>query len=311
MAKIENKAPVGVKKNKEKRQNPLVPYLMLSPQLIGLLVFSIYPILWVFRYGFYDYDGVNASFIGLENFIRIFTRDPEYWKSILNTIILAYGKLIVEIPLALIIALVLVSPKMKFKKIFLIGYRLPTVTGMAVNCLIFTFLFNSRSGVINQILQNLNIISEPINWFGTKWGAMFVIMLESLWEGFAANVLYFMAGVGGISDEVLEAADIDGANRVQKFIRITVPMLAPVVRMVLMLAMINGMQIMNSVLLLTNGGPAGSTDVVMLRIYKMFFTGAETPQYGYASAMGMVTTVIIGLLTVIYLKFSQKAEEVN
>ena len=311
MAKIENKAPVGVKKNKEKRQNPLVPYLMLSPQLIGLLVFSIYPILWVFRYGFYDYDGVNASFIGFENFIRIFTRDPEYWKSILNTIILAYGKLIVEIPLALIIALVLVSPKMKFKKIFLIGYRLPTVTGMAVNCLIFTFLFNSRSGVINQILQNLNIISEPINWFGTKWGAMFVIMLESLWEGFAANVLYFMAGVGGISDEVLEAADIDGANRVQKFIRITVPMLAPVVRMVLMLAMINGMQIMNSVLLLTNGGPAGSTDVVMLRIYKMFFTGAETPQYGYASAMGMVTTVIIGLLTVIYLKFSQKAEEVN
>lgn len=311
MTNIERKKPVKVAKVKEKKQNPLIPYLMLSPQLIGLFVFTLYPILWVFRYGFYDYDGINASFIGLENFVRIFTRDLEYWKSILNTIILAYGKLIIEIPLALIVALVLVSPKLKFKKIFLIGYRLPSVTGVAVNCLIFTFLFNPRNGVINFMLQNLNIISEPINWFGTKWGAMFVIMLESLWEGFAANVLYFMAGVGGISDEVLEAAEVDGTNKIQKFIYITVPMLAPVIRTVLLLAMVNGMQIMNSVLLLTNGGPAGSTDVVMLRIYKMFFTGQDQPQYGYASAMGMVTTVIIGILTVIYLKFSQKADEVN
>jgi len=310
MAKINKNSPVNSAKVKEKKQNPLIPYLMLSPQIIGLIVFTIYPIIWVFRYAFYDYDGIRASFIGMENFVRIFTRDPEFWKSVLNTIILAYGKLIIEIPLALIIALVLVSPKLKFKKLFLIGYRLPSVTGVAVNCMIFLFLFNVRNGIVNKMLLDAHMIAEPINWFGTKWGAMFVIMLESLWEGFAANVLYFMAGVGGISDEVLEAADIDGANRFQKFTRITVPMLAPVVRTVLLLAMVSGMQIMNSVMLLTNGGPAGSTDVVMLRIYKMFFVGAETPQYGYASAMGIVTTVIIGILTVIYLKFSQKADEV-
>lgn len=284
--------------------------LLILPQLIGFFVFSLYPVIWLFKYSFFDFDGITERFIGLENYVRIFTRDPEYWISVVNTIIIAYGKLIVEIPLALVVALMLSSSKTKGKKLFSVGFYLPKITGVAVNCMIFTFLFATFNGTVNNTLMALNVISEPISWFATKWTSLFVIMLESLWSGFAANVLLFMAGVANISDDVLEAASIDGANSFQTFMRVTLPMLAPVIKTVLMLAMVNGMKIMNEVLLLTNGGPAGTTDVVMLRIYKQFFDSTLVPQYGYGSAMGVVTTIIIGILTVIYLKISKKADSV-
>ena len=285
--------------------------LLIAPQLIGFVVFSLYPIIWLFKYSFCDYDGIVSKFIGLENYIRIFTRDPEYWVSVLNTLIISYGKLILEIPLALIAALMLTSPKTRGKKLFSVGFYLPKITGVAVNCMIFTFLFSTFNGTVNNFLMSIGVIEGPISWFATKWSSMFVIALESLWSGFAANMLFFMAGVQNISDDVLEAAQIDGANSVQTFFKITLPMLAPVVKTILMLAMVNGMKIMNEVLLLTNGGPAGSTEVVMLRIYKQFFDNDFTiTQYGYASAMGVVTSFIIGILTVIYLKITKKADSV-
>lgn len=294
---------------KEKRSEEIQAYALLSPQLIGFFVFTLYPIIWVFRYSLYDYDGITAKFIGLENFVRIFTRDPDYWMSVLNTIIIAYGKLIIEIPLALIVSLLLSANGTKLKKMFSVGFYLPKVTGVAVNCMIFAFLFSTFNGPINNLLIKFGITENPINWFSGKWSAMFVITLESLWSGFAANVLFFMAGIQNISEDVMEAASIDGANKFQSFFKITLPMLAPVIRVILMLAMVGGMKIMNEVLLLTNGGPAGTTDVVMLRIYKQFFDASLVPQYGYASTMGVVTTFIIGILTVIYLKMSKKGEE--
>lgn len=301
-----NKGGIASKKVQKERQ----AYLMIAPQLIGFFVFTIYPIFWVFRYAFYDYDGIYARFIGIENFIRAFTRDPSFWMSILNTIIIAYGKLIIELPLALIVALILSSNAIKVKKIFSLGFYLPRVTGTAVNCLIFSFMFATVNGTVNNGLLNLGLISAPHNWFGDKWSAMSVIILQSLWTGLAANVLYFMAGVSNISEDVIEAAKIDGATKIQTFFRVTLPMLAPVVRVVLMLAMVNGMKIMNEVLLLTNGGPANSTNVVMLQIYKMFFNSDGSPQYGYASALGVITTFVIGILTFIYLKISKKADSV-
>lgn len=302
-------AAKGIKNQKKsvERQS----YLLIAPQIIGFLVFSLYPILWVFGHAFYDYDGYNSRWIGIENFIRAFTRDLGFWKSVLNTFIISYGKLIVELPLALIIALLLSSGAIKAKKLFSVGYYMPIVTGTATNCLIFSFLFATFNGIINNGLMKIGMIAGPIDWFAGKWSAMFVIMLESLWAGFAVNVLYFMAGVQNVSEDVLEAAEIDGAGRFTRFFKVTLPMLAPVVRVVLMLAMVNGMKIMNEVLLLTNGGPADGTNVVMLHIYKMYFANDGKPQLGYASALSVITTVILGIITFVYLRISNKADSVG
>ncbi len=309
MQSIKEKLTRGIQNQKKAIEKQ--SYFLIAPQIIGFLVFSLYPIIWVFGYAFYDYDGYNARFVGLENFIRAFTRDPGFWKSIVNTFIIAYGKLIIELPLALIIALLLSSGAIKAKKLFSVGYYMPMVTGTATNCLIFSFLFATFNGLINNGLMKIGAIVAPIEWFSQKWTAMFVIMLESLWAGFAANVLYFMAGVQNVPEDVLEAADIDGAGRLTRLFKVTLPMLAPVIRVVLMLAMVNGIKIMNEVLLLTNGGPADSTNVVMLHIYKMYFANDGKPQLGYASALSVITTVILGVLTFVYLRISNKADSVG
>jgi len=301
-----NKASLAAANRSKERQ----AYALIAPQLIGFFVFSLYPILWVVRYAFYKFDGIDATFCGLDNFVRAFTRDPQYWKSIINTMIIAYGKLIIEIPLSLVVALLLSNNLIKVRKIFTVSYYLPSVTGSAVNAMIFCFMFATVNGTVNNALLKIGFIDVPVEWFAHKWTAMAVIIIQSLWKGFAVNTLYFMAGVQNISDDVLEAARVDGATKLQEFTRITIPMLMPTVRIILMLAMISGMQIMNDVMLITNGGPAGSTNVVMLQIYKMYFEPAGIAQYGYASALGVILSVILGIITFVYLKISKKADEV-
>lgn len=287
-------------------------YLLIGLQLLGFFIFSIYPILWVFRYGFYDFDGVTATWCGWENFVRAFSRDALYWKSVLNTFIIAYGKLIVEIPLAFLVALALTSGLVKFKRFFMVGFYLPKMSGMAVNCLIFTYLFATVNGPINNILTDAGIIASDIAWLGTKWTALAVIMIRSTWAGFSTNMLYFMAGVSNVSEDCLEAAKVDGANAVKIFFKITLPMIAPVLKTILMLAMVSGMKVYQDVMLLTNGNPGGSTNVVMLYLYQLYFeTDGSTAQYGYASALGIITTFIIGGVTMIYLRLTKKADEVG
>ena len=287
----------------------LQSYALIALQLIGFCVFSIYPIIWVVRYGFYDYDGVTASWVGPDNFIRAF-RDVQYWRSLVNTFFIAYGKLILEIPLAFLVALALTSGYAKFKRVFMVGFYLPKVTGIAVNCMIFSFIFATFNGPVNNILMSFGIVDTPVNWLGTSSGSFAVIMLRSVWVGFCINTLYFMSGISAVPEDCIEAAKIDGANGLQIFFRITVPMLAPVLKTVLMLAMVNGMKMYEDVMLLTNGGPGGKTNVVMLYIYQLFMQSAGKPQLGYASALGVITTIVVALITVIYLKLTRKADEV-
>ena len=293
-----------------KKEQVITSYAVLAPQLIGFFVFTIYPILWVFRYSFYDYDGVTAVFNGIENYIRVFTRDTQFWMSLLNTFIIAYGKLIIEIPLALIIAFIMTTKHFRLRPLFSAGFYMPNVLSVSVTATVFVFMFSTFGGVVNGFLQALGIIDVPIDWFANKWTAMTIIAAESIWKGFGINMLFFMSGIQNISDDVYEAAEIDGAGKLIQFLRITVPLIGPVLRVILMLAMVNGVKAMNNVLLLTNGGPNGQTNVAMLYLYKLYFDTGDKPQYGYASAVGVVLSIVIAMITVVYLRMSQKANDI-
>lgn len=295
---------------KQSKGQTIACYLMISTMIIGFFVFTIYPVMWNMRYAFYDFDGAVEKFIGIDNFKRIFTSDVQYWKSILNAIVIAYGKLIVEIPLALICA-VLLGRKAKFPGFFRAVYFLPTVIGVSVAATIFSKIFATYAGILNDLLTASRIVSSPVNWFGNKWTAIFVIMVESVWANFGTNVLFFMAGVQGISKDYYEAADIDGATPVAQFFHITLPLLKPITRTILLLAMTEGIKLLDSVMLLTNGGPGGTTDVVMLYMYKYFFTTDTSAQIGYASALGIVTSVILCIISLVYMYLSKNFESNN
>ncbi len=287
-------------------------YLMIIPMLIGFLVFTIYPIVYVIQYSWFDYDGfTEAKFIGFDNFVRVFTRDKPFWASMMNTLIITLSKISIELPLALLLA-VLLNAKRKINNAFRTFLFLPTIISTAIIGLIFSILFNSYNGIINQILLSMGL--DSINWFGHKWTSMIVIVISAVWSHLGINMILFLMGLQSIPRELYECAQIDGANSVQKFFKITIPMLGPVLQTILMLAIVEGLKLSDLVLVLTNGQPAGSTEVVMTYIYKYFFStdslSGSIAQYGYASSMAVVTAGIIGIITVLYLRLSRKLKNV-
>ena len=302
-------------KRNYKKSVVIQSYLILSPQILGFFVFSVYPIYYIFRYSFTDYNGVKGSFVGLANYIKIFTEDRAFWSSVANTFILTGMKMVMEIPLAFLLAMLLCSKSLKARRLFNTLLFLPSVVGVASVGMIFSYIFRTFNGLINNILIALGGIGAPINWLGQKWTAMFVIALMSTWMTFPINMMYFCGAIAGVPQEVYESARLDGCGGIRKIFSIILPMIAPTFKVILMLAITGTMKIMNEVMMLTKGGPNGETNVVMLYLYNMFFgTGTSAAssyetKIGYASAGSIVMTVIIGIVTILYLLFTKKADE--
>jgi raffinose/stachyose/melibiose transport system permease protein len=281
--------------------------------IIGFLLFTIYPIIWVLRYSVYEYDGMTEPiFIGLENFVRVFTRSPDFWQSMVNSLLLTMGVLLIETTLALLLAVFLNSSS-KVNSLFRTVFFMPTIISSAIIGVIFAILFSSFNGIINNILIQFNIIGLPVDWFADKWHALLVLFIAQIWSSFGITMVYFLMGLQGIPKELYECAEIDGANKVQQFFKVTIPMLAPVLQIVLMLAIINGMKMTDLALVLTNGTPAGKSEVVMTYIYKYFFSSGvttATAQFGYASAMAVVTAFVVGIITILYMQLSNKMKKI-
>lgn len=279
---------------------------MLSPMLIGFILFTYVPIIYILRFAFYESNGFRETFIGVENFIRVFTRDKAYWSSLLNTIVLSFGKLAVEIPLALFLA-VLLNKGRKGTGFFRTVLFMPTVISAAIAGLIFSLMFASFNGTVNGILQNIGIIDRPISWFSQKGTAMFVIGFASVWNNFGINMVFFLMALQSVPQELYECADLDGANSFKRFFKITLPMIGPTFQVVLLNAIVGSLKMADLILSTTNGQPGGKTEVVMTYVFKYFFGyDGRAVEVGYASCMALVTAIVLALISLFYMKSSKK-----
>jgi raffinose/stachyose/melibiose transport system permease protein len=288
-------------------------FFMLLPFFIGFVTFTIYPILWALRWVMYDYSGLGSPFfVGLDNFARALFRDREFWRSMSNTFYLAFMKLIIELPLALLLAFFL-NNKVKGSSILRIIYFLPTVFSIAVVGLIFLILFSAYNGIVNSVLIAIGFLKSNYNFFGDRWSALNVVLLVSTWSTFGINMIYFLMGLQNIPNELYECATLDGASGPRQFFAITIPMLAPVMQMIIMLSVIGTMRINDVIIVMTNGQPGGTTEVAMSHILKMFFSfsvGGGRRQLGYGSALAIIMGVILAVMTVIYLNVSKRMKSV-
>lgn len=287
--------------------------LFLFPSVLLTAVLGIYPLVWMLRYMFYDYAGYGQEqFIGLANFERLF-RDAQFWDSVVNTLVFAGGKLILTIPLSLLLAVIL-NAGFRGRSLLRAVYFMPTVISTAVISVVFYILFNAYNGMVNQQLLKYRIIGEPINWFGQDY-AMLTVILVAAWGAIGNYMLLFLAGLQSIPRDLYESAAIDGASGVQRFWRITVPMLGPVMQVIIMLAIIASLKGYESIMVMTEGGPIGKTEVMYLYLYKLLFpvsTGSPVEQQiGYGSAVGFATAVIVGAITALYYYLSRKMNQVH
>ena len=284
--------------------------MMILPFLIGFILFSYVPIIYILRYAFTDYAGFGkANFTGLANFVRVFQRDPDFWQSLVNTVVLSAGKLAVEIPLALLLA-ILLNKKLRGLSFFRVTLFMPTIISAAIIGLIFSLLFSPFQGMINEILKSIGLITKPINFFDTKWKAMLILGIASVWQNYGINMIFFLMALQSIPQEIYDCASIDGATGIRRFFKITLPMIAPIFQSILLMAIVGSLKVCDLVISLTNGQPGGTTEVAMTYIYKSFFgKSGRNIEIGYASAMALITAIFLALVTFVYLKATKKLKE--
>ena len=298
---------------KHQAKATLQTYAMLLPNLILFLIISVYPVVWALQYMLYDFNGIEAAkFIGFANFERVFSRDPAFWKSVVNTFVYAGGKVLLVVPLAFLAAFFVNRPKRIYAGIQALIFS-PTIMSSAVMALVFYLLFNVYNGEINRMLISAGLTAKPINWLGRD-NAMTTVIVVAVWGGVGNYMVYFLAGLQQIAPDMYESAEIDGARAFTRLFKITLPLLGPVLKTILMLAIIQAFQDMTSILVLTEGGPFNATKVMFLHIYQLYYPISDgapfRPQYGYGAAVSIVAALIVGGITLGYMRLSKKLDDI-
>lgn len=281
------------------RREARIGLLFLSPWLFGLAVFTAYPLIASFYFSFTQYSGLSSPrWLGLDNYVQLF-RDPLFWKSIYNTLYLA----IIGIPLAQILSLLvalLLNTKVKFLGLFRTLYFLPSIVPAVATALLWKWFLNPQFGPVNLLLERIGLPTP--GWLTDPLWSKPALIFTSVWGVGGAMVIY-LAGLQNIPTELYEAAELDGASRLARFFRITLPMLSPVILFNVVMGIINSFQSFTSVFIMTGGGPENSTLVYALSIYR---NGFQFYKMGYASAMAWILLLMTSLAVFFVFKFFGK-----
>ena len=275
-------------------------WLFMAPAGILYILFQGYPILCSIQYSLLDWSGLtsNAVFVGLKNY-RELLHDELFWNAFVNSF--RYTLMIVPLELAvsLFLAYMLNDEKMKGRSAYRTMYFIPVVTTASVVGIIMIFILGVQ-GPVNHVLMTLHLIDAPINFLGNAKYAMPTLVLISLWKDCGTYMIYWLAGLQGVSKDVYEAATVDGANRRQTFFHIVLPLIAPVGGIIAILCAINSLKVFDIVKTMTEGGPFYATDVIATYVYRSAFSSEiGMPRLGYASAAALFFgAVVIGAGTV-------------
>lgn len=285
---------------KIKKKN-IIPWLFIAPALIFILCFSIYPLIETIYLSFMTTRRGDIVFAGLQNFKRLLF-DQYFYTSLKNSLIY----LIIQVPimtlLAILLAMALHNGITKLKGLFRTIYFIPFIVESVAYSLIFVLLFQER-GVINFLLSIINI--SPVMWLTQTWPARFLIMLIMTWRWTGYNMIIILAGLQSIPNDYYEAATIDGANAFHKFVKITIPMLKPVILFSTILSTIGTLNLFTEPYLLTNGGPNNSTISLGLYIYRQAF---QSINLTYAATISVAILVIVGVLSRLQMKVGENTK---
>lgn len=281
-------------------------WVILSLVLPGLFLFVfaiLAPICLSVYYGFTNYSGMGSyQFVGWENYKNLF-HDAALGTSLRNSLLLAIGFIFIQHPLAMIVAAVLDKLGGKGENFFRCVYFIPNVISVAVIAYLWKFIYNPDFGLLNNIIKAFGGKGD-INWFNYDT-AIWAVLIVLIWHGFGWGMLIYYTGIKNIDPVLYEAAAIDGATQIQTFFKITLPQMKPVIQVNVTMAVISALKQMETVYLLTNGGPGNSTQFAANYLYQQAF---KAYKYGYGNAIGVVFIIICLLVTVILNKIFEERE---
>ena len=286
----------------------LSPYLFVLPVVIAFVLIIAYPLFRNIYESFFQNYLARPSehdFIWFENYTRVF-RDKVFWKSSQVTAIYISITVVIRFFFGLGIALLL-NQKLKIRGIARALLIIPWAVPDIVACLVWIQMFDYQYGIINYYLMNTGLIAEPLKWLSSLDLALPAAMIVNVWKGTPWVAIMILAGLQTIPTDLYEAAAIDGANSIKKFLNVTIPLLRPVFITVFLLLVIWSIKDFAIIYILNKGGPAHATEVLTIYIYQKAFTDLRM---GQAAAAGVILLVISMLFTIIYLSFLDKEESV-
>ncbi|RKU38388.1 sugar ABC transporter permease [Candidatus Poribacteria bacterium] len=279
------------------QQQKIAPYFFIAPFYILFVVFMGYPLVSSLVMSLYEMRGFQSRiFVGIGNFIDLFG-DPIFWKSLRNTAYFAAGTLTLQLPIALLLAILLNSKFVRGKNILRLAFFAPVLVAGVFVAIIFNLVYDQRAGLVNQ---EFVLFGKEIGWLNEENYVMPAVILTGVWQWAGFNMIYFLAGLQGIRQELYEAAAVDGANWWQAFLHVTLPSLRPVIAFVFVVSMIGSLQLFDLPYILTNGGePADAGSTIVMYLYK---NGFQFMRLGYAATIGWVLFFIIAVISIVQLK---------
>ncbi|MEP0860168.1 MAG: sugar ABC transporter permease [Ignavibacterium sp.] len=282
-----------------KSHNLKIVFFFLAPAIGAILIFFFIPVIAAFIISFTDFDIYTLGdistlrFVGLDNYTKLLN-DELFWTALKNTLYFVFVAGPLSIAVSLSAALLLNSKLAKFKSLFRLAYFLPVVTTLVAVAIVWRFIYHPNFGILNFFLGLVGI--SPIDWLGDPFWAMPSIILLAVWKNFGYNMIIFIAGLQNIPDELYEAADIEGANGFQKFMHITLPMLAPTTLFVSIITMIGYFQLFAEPYVMTQGGPLNKTLSIVQYMYQ---EGFRWWNMGYSASIAFVLFIIIFIGTLV------------
>jgi len=281
----------------------LAPYVFLAPLALFTLVFFVLPLVFSIWLSFTRWNPLGApSWVGLKQFEYLLTRDAQFWATLANTFVFAFGLVLIGLPLAL--GLAFVFSRARAQALWRTLYYLPQVTNIVAIAYIWQFVLDDRYGLINRALAGIGVAGP--NWLSDPGWAMMSVILVMIWYELGKNMIVFSAALQNVDRSLYEAAMLDGATVYEQFRHITIPSIRPAITFVAITSFITGMGWFALILAMTGGGPRGSTEVTALYLYEMAF---QDLRMGRASAAALLLFVVIGLITLVQVRLLNRGTQ--
>ena len=275
-------------------------YLFLLPALIFFIGFVIVPMFLCLFTSFFNYTMNDFSFIGIKNYVEMFN-DPVFRKALVNTVIIVVVAVPTVTVFSLWVAASIYNMNAFSRSFFRCVFYLPVVTGTVAVSVVWKWMFNKYTGLFNYVLNNTGILDENISWLGDERTALACIILILFTTSIGQPIVLYVAALGNVDPSLVEAAEVDGATKLQTFWKIKWPSIMPTTLYILIITTINSFQCYALIQLLTSGGPNHATDTIMYYIYYQAF---KLNRYGYGNAMGIFLAIVIAIFSVLQLKFA-------
>jgi multiple sugar transport system permease protein len=277
-----------------RRQETIAGYLFLLPNILGFLAFSSIPVVATFTISLLDWDLIRAPrFVGIDNYVKLLTDDAVFRKVLFNTAYYVVGTVPAGIVLSLLLALAM-NANVRGIAFFRAVFFIPVISASVAVAVMWRWLYNTDFGLINLLLTSVGLKAVP--WLSSTAWAMPAVILMAIWKSLGYNMVIFLAGLQSIPAHLHEAAAIDGANGVQRFRHITLPLLAPTTFFVLVISVISSFQVFDLAFVLTKGGPGDATNTMVMYIYNQAF---QFFHMGYAASIAWVLFAIIFAITLL------------